>query len=232
MDSSIRNRLLTILFVFGLGIYALLPSLRYSLMDEEKKSNLSDDQIDYFESRSIKQGLDLKGGIYIVLEVDLPQLIDNLAKNKDNNFNEFLIDLKNEYNNSSSDFFTVFENLKQLGTNENGGNDRIAYSDYDIEARKYLSNKLENIGAKVYTDFAGNLIAIYNPSNSKLKPISFGSHIDAVPNGGHYDGQVGVIGSVELLQTIHLNKIKLNHPLELLVSVSYTHLTLPTNREV
>jgi len=111
MDSSIRNRLLTILFVFGLGIYALLPSLRYSLMDEEKKSNLSDDQIDYFESRSIKQGLDLKGGIYIVLEVDLPQLIDNLAKNKDNNFNEFLIDLKNEYNNSSSDFFTIFENL-------------------------------------------------------------------------------------------------------------------------
>ena len=113
MDSSIRNRLLTILFVFGLGIYALLPSLRYSLMDEEKKSNLSDDQIDYFESRSIKQGLDLKGGIYIVLEVDLPQLIDNLAKNKDNNFNEFLIDLKNEYNNSSSDFFTVFENLEE-----------------------------------------------------------------------------------------------------------------------
>ena len=111
MDSSIRNRLLTILFVFGLGIYALLPSLRYSLMDEDKKSNLSDDQIDYFESRSIKQGLDLKGGIYIVLEVDLPQLIDNLAKNKDNNFDEFLIELKSEYNNSSSDFFTVFENL-------------------------------------------------------------------------------------------------------------------------
>ena len=111
MDTSIRNRLLTILFVFGLGIYALLPTLRYAIMDEEKKSNLSDEQIDHFESRSIKQGLDLKGGIYIVLEVDLPQLIDNLAKNKDNNFNEFLGELKSEYNNSSSDFFTVFENL-------------------------------------------------------------------------------------------------------------------------
>jgi len=111
MDTSIRNRLLTILFVFGLGIYALLPSLRYAIMDEEKKSNLSDEQIDYFESRSIKQGLDLKGGIYIVLEVDLPQLIDNLAKNKDNNFNDFLVELKSEYNNSSSDFFTVFEEL-------------------------------------------------------------------------------------------------------------------------
>tara|TARA_Y100000992_G_scaffold82079_1_gene52339 strand:- start:854 stop:2650 length:1797 start_codon:yes stop_codon:yes gene_type:complete len=111
MDTSIRNRLLTILFVFGLGIYALLPTLRYAIMDEEKKSNLSDEQIDHFESRSIKQGLDLKGGIYIVLEVDLPQLIDNLAKNKDNNFNEFLGELKSEYNNSSSDFFTVFESL-------------------------------------------------------------------------------------------------------------------------
>ena len=111
MNSAIRNRLVTILFVFGLGIYALLPSLRYGLMDESKKSNLSDEQVDYFESRSIKQGLDLKGGIYIVLEVDLPQLINNLAKNKDSNFNQFLSELKDEYNTSSSDFFTVFESL-------------------------------------------------------------------------------------------------------------------------
>ena len=111
MNSSIRNRLLTILFVFGLGIYALLPSVRYAMMDDESISNLSSEQKDYFESRSLKQGLDLKGGIYIVLEVDLPQLIDNLAKNKDNNFDDFLDELKIEYNNSSSDFFTVFENI-------------------------------------------------------------------------------------------------------------------------
>ena len=111
MNSSIRNRLLTILFVFGLGIYALLPSIRYAMMNDESISNLSSEQKDYFESRSLKQGLDLKGGIYIVLEVDLPQLIDNLAKNKDNNFDDFLDELKIEYNNSSSDFFTVFENI-------------------------------------------------------------------------------------------------------------------------
>ena len=46
-----------------------------------------------------------------VLEVDLPQLIDNLAKNKDKNFDNFLDELKVEYNNSSIDFFTVFENI-------------------------------------------------------------------------------------------------------------------------
>ena len=111
MNSSIRNRLLTILFIFGLGTYALLPTIRYAMMDEKSVSNLSSDQKDYFESRSIKQGLDLKGGIYIVLEVDLPQLIDNLAKNKDKNFDNFLDELKVEYNNSSIDFFTVFENI-------------------------------------------------------------------------------------------------------------------------
>ena len=111
MDNSIRNRLLTILFVFGLGIYALLPSLRYAMLDEESISNLSKEEVDYYDAKTIKQGLDLKGGIYIVLEVDLPQLIDNLAKNKDNNFDLFLIDLKNEYNSTSGDFFSIFEEL-------------------------------------------------------------------------------------------------------------------------
>ena len=111
----------------------------------------------------------------------------------------------------------LFENLKQFGVNENQGNDRVAYSDFDINAREYISEKLEKIGAIVYTDFAGNLIAKYNPHNSNLKPISFGSHIDAVPNGGHYDGPVGVISAIEVLQKIDFDKIILDHPLELIV---------------
>ncbi|MFL2511227.1 MAG: protein translocase subunit SecD [Candidatus Neomarinimicrobiota bacterium] len=111
MDNSIRNRLLTILFVFGLGIYALFPSLRYAMLSEESISSLSKEEVDYYDAKTIKQGLDLKGGIYIVLEVDLPQLVDNLAKNKDKNFDLFLSDLKNEYSNTSGDFFSVFEQL-------------------------------------------------------------------------------------------------------------------------
>ena len=111
----------------------------------------------------------------------------------------------------------LFENLKQFGVNENQGNDRVAYSNFDINAREYISEKLEKIGAIVYTDFAGNLIAKYNPHNSNLKPISFGSHIDAVPNGGHYDGPVGVISAIEVLQKIDFDKIILDHPLELIV---------------
>ena len=111
----------------------------------------------------------------------------------------------------------LFENLKKFGVNENQGNDRVAYSDFEIQAREYISKKLEKTGAKVYTDFAGNLIAHYNPNNSNLKPILFGSHIDAVPNGGHYDGTAGVINAIEVLQTVHAKNISLNHPLEVIV---------------
>ena len=109
MNNTLRTRLLSILFIFGLGIYALLPSIRYQLLSDDANNNLSKDELAYFESKSIKQGLDLKGGIYIVLEVDLPQLVNTLAKNKDKNFDKFLDELSEEYKNSSTDFFTLFE---------------------------------------------------------------------------------------------------------------------------
>ena len=109
MNNTLRTRLLSILFIFGLGIYALFPSIRFILLSDDAKNNLSKDEVAYFESKSIKQGLDLKGGIYIVLEVDLPQLISSLAKNKDKNFDRFLDELSKEYTNNSADFFTVFE---------------------------------------------------------------------------------------------------------------------------
>ena len=81
----------------------------YQLLSDNAKNNLSKDELEYFESKSIKQGLDLKGGIYIVLEVDLPQLVNTLAKNKDKKFNRFLTELNQEYKNNSADFFTLFE---------------------------------------------------------------------------------------------------------------------------
>ena len=122
-----------------------------------------------------------------------------------------------EYRVEKDRIIDLFENLKKFGVNENQGNDRVAYSDFEIQARDYISKKLEKTGAKVYTDFAGNLIALYNPNNSNLKPILFGSQVDAVPNGGHYDGTAGVIHAIEVLQTVHSKNISLNHPLEVIV---------------
>ena len=125
--------------------------------------------------------------------------------------------LSSQYKVDKSRIESIFYNLKKYGNNANEGNDRVAYSDFDIQARNYLSEKLKSIGAKVHTDYAGNLIAFYEGANQNLKPISFGSHIDAVPNGGHYDGQVGVIAGIEVLETIISQNIKLDHPLELII---------------
>ena len=107
--------------------------------------------------------------------------------------------------------------LSEFGINSNKGNDRLAYSDYDISARKYLINYLKEIGTEVKIDYAGNIIAFRKGKIDKLKPISFGSHIDAVPNGGHYDGDVGVISSIEILEVLYENKIYTDHPLELII---------------
>ena len=109
MNNGLRTRLLLILFIFGLGVYSLFPTMKYQFLSDEKKSLLSKDEIEYLENNTIKQGLDLKGGIYIVLEVDLPQLVNNLASNKDKKFEIFLDELSNQYSNNTGDFFTLFE---------------------------------------------------------------------------------------------------------------------------
>tara|TARA_B100001146_G_scaffold99082_1_gene87725 strand:+ start:1534 stop:3345 length:1812 start_codon:yes stop_codon:yes gene_type:complete len=110
MNNKLRTRLLLILFIFGLGIYSLWPTIKYQLLSDTEKNNLSKDEVEYLEKNTIKQGLDLKGGIYIVLEVDLPQLVNNLAENKDKKFDIFLNDLKDGYTNNSVDFFELFDN--------------------------------------------------------------------------------------------------------------------------
>jgi N-carbamoyl-L-amino-acid hydrolase len=107
--------------------------------------------------------------------------------------------------------------LSEFGINSEKGNDRIAYSDYDIAARNYLIKYLENIDTQVKIDYAGNILAVRKGLKNNLKPISFGSHIDAVPNGGHYDGDVGVISAIEVMEILHENKIFTNHPLELII---------------
>ena len=107
--------------------------------------------------------------------------------------------------------------LSTYGMNAQGGNDRVAFSDHEINARAFLTSNLEALGLEVHTDAAANLIATKRGKNNKLSPIAFGSHIDAVPNGGHYDGDVGVVGALEVLETLIENNIQTDHPLELII---------------
>ena len=128
-----------------------------------------------------------------------------------------LFSQKPNYTVSKERLLKNLKKLSEFGINKNNGNDRVAYSDYDVQAREYLKEYMKNLGLKVHVDYAANIIARKEGSNKKLRPIIFGSHIDAVPNGGHYDGPLGVISGIEALETILDNKIITSHPLELII---------------
>jgi N-carbamoyl-L-amino-acid hydrolase len=114
----------------------------------------------------------------------------------------------------------LHENLMTLATygkNTQGGSDRVAYSSHDVEARKFIKDLMEKAGLDVSIDFAGNLIGRKAGKNPSMKPISFGSHIDEVPNGGDYDGPVGSLGAIEVVQTLSENGVITDHPLEVII---------------
>jgi len=110
-----------------------------------------------------------------------------------------------------------FNKLKSFSDPNTKGNQRVAFSDYNIEALQWMKSKLTALGLETSIDYAGNLIAIRNGLDNSLPPIGFGSHMDCVPNGGHYDGQVGVLGGLEVLEFLEEHKIKTKHPLEFIV---------------
>ncbi|MBS4072475.1 MAG: Zn-dependent hydrolase [Algoriphagus sp.] len=107
--------------------------------------------------------------------------------------------------------------LASFGKNAQGGSDRVAYSTHDVEARKFIKDLMQKAGLEISVDFAGNIIGKKSGKNPSMKPISFGSHIDEVPNGGDYDGPVGSLGAIEVIHTLSENRIVTDHPLEVII---------------
>jgi N-carbamoyl-L-amino-acid hydrolase len=109
--------------------------------------------------------------------------------------------------------------LSAFGANAEGGVDRVAFSEADIAGRAYIMDLMKEAGLTVRLDTAGNIIGRREGSEPDLPVIMFGSHIDSVPGGGNYDGDVGVIGAIEVIQLMQDNGIRTRHPLEI---VSFT----------
>ena len=111
------------------------------------------------------------------------------------------------------------EALGEFGANPEGGVSRLAFSAADVAGREYIKNLMREAGLSVRVDTAGNIIGRREGSEEGLSPIMFGSHIDSVPGGGNYDGDVGVIGAIEVAQVLHERRMATRHPLEV---VSFT----------
>ena len=107
--------------------------------------------------------------------------------------------------------------LAEFGKNPQGGVSRVAYSEADRQGREYAMTLMRLADLDVSIDAAGNIIGRRAGSDKTLKPILFGSHIDSVPEGGNFDGDVGSLGVIEVAQTLAENNVTTRHPLEVLI---------------
>lgn len=111
----------------------------------------------------------------------------------------------------------MLNELAEFGKTPEGGTNRVAYSDEDLQARQYVMRLMREAKLEVSIDAAGNIIGRRAGTDSSLKPIMIGSHVDSVPMGGRYDGQVGSMAAIEVAQTLAEKNIRLKHPLEVII---------------
>ena len=101
------------------------------------------------------------------------------------------------------DIYRLLENITKLGHigyEEGRGTSRMAYSDAFYEGRDYVKSLMEEAGLSTHIDAVGNLTGVLE--GSEPKKIAIGSHIDTVPNGGMYDGALGVLAGIEAVRSL------------------------------
>ncbi|HZP07423.1 MAG TPA: M20 family metallo-hydrolase [Terracidiphilus sp.] len=94
---------------------------------------------------------------------------------------------------------------------------RVVFSDADMRARAYVRGLCEEAGLTVEVDAIGNTFARWRGSDPALAPVGTGSHIDAIPNAGLYDGCVGVLGGLEAIRVLQQLGFKPRRSIELVI---------------
>ncbi len=112
------------------------------------------------------------------------------------------------------------EELSAFGRPQGGtfasGVSRVGFSDADVAGRAYVMQLMRDAGVEPRVDTAGNIFGLKAGSADRnAAPVLFGSHIDSVPSGGNFDGDLGVLAAIEVLHA--LRNTQLNRPLEMVV---------------
>jgi N-carbamoyl-L-amino-acid hydrolase len=97
------------------------------------------------------------------------------------------------------------------------GTSRLAYSDADRDAREWVMGLMREARLEVRLDAAANILGRRAGREAWLPPIMFGSHIDSVPDGGNYDGDVGSMGAIEVARTLAEAGMTMRHPIEVVI---------------
>jgi beta-ureidopropionase / N-carbamoyl-L-amino-acid hydrolase len=110
----------------------------------------------------------------------------------------------------------TLEKLSEFGRTPEGGVTRLGYSDTELAAREYVSGLMKEAGLEVRSDAAGNLFG-RRAGSAELPVLLFGSHIDSVVGGGRFDGDVGSLGAIEVMNALREGGVKTRHPLEVVI---------------
>jgi ureidoglycolate amidohydrolase len=97
---------------------------------------------------------------------------------------------------------------------------RVIFSEADLRGRAFLKNLCREAGLKIREDAVGNIFARWQGANKKLPAVATGSHIDAIPNAGKYDGVVGVLGAIEAIHALKKSGFQPKRSIELIVFTS------------
>ncbi len=97
------------------------------------------------------------------------------------------------------------------------GVSRVAYSAADVAGRRYTIDLMRAAGLDPRVDPAGNIFGRRAGTDASLPPILFGSHIDSVPNGGNFDGDLGTLAALSALEALGAANLRTRHPLEMVV---------------
>jgi hydantoinase/carbamoylase family amidase len=107
--------------------------------------------------------------------------------------------------------------LGSIGKTDTGGVSRPLFSPAYFDALRYVMGLMKEVGLEVCMDMAGNVIGKRPGNDNRLLPVTTGSHIDTVPNGGIFDGAVGVIGAIEAIRLINQKRLKTLRPIKVVV---------------
>src|SRR2546423_1386297 len=94
---------------------------------------------------------------------------------------------------------------------------RVLFSEADLKARTFVKSLCTQLSLTLREDAVGNIFARWPGKDSKLAPIATGSHIDAIPNAGRYDGVVGVLGALEAIRALKQSGFEPKRSIELIV---------------
>jgi N-carbamoyl-L-amino-acid hydrolase len=108
------------------------------------------------------------------------------------------------------------EELGRIGQTPRGGLTRLGLSDEDKRGRDWMVARMREAGLRVSIDQMGNIFG-QRDGEASLPTVMMGSHVDSVPTGGRYDGQLGVLCALEAIRTLNDERIRTRHPVTLAI---------------